>query len=144
MQAVANNSNNAGSSGSSSNNASHSTYFVYPLFNFVSAGMFGKFEMDTRISRWSIFILSGSTGASNPAMINTNRHYLICSYFVSPYQTVRSLAEELSSKFGKPLEEMRIWLRHSEVRIDKWSTEAWGILVADLEWSSPNRFRIDR
>jgi len=34
---------------------------------------------------------------------------------VSQYQTVRSFAEELSIKFGKPLEEIRLWMRYNEV-----------------------------
>ncbi len=72
-------------------------YFVYPLFNFVSASMFG------------------STNSSNSISNNTQRHYLTCTYFVSPYQTVRSLAEELSTKFGKSLDEIRIWIRYNEV-----------------------------
>ena len=46
---------------------------------------------------------------------NTPRHYLACSYFVSQYQTIRSFAEELSAKFGKPLEETRLWIRYNEV-----------------------------
>ncbi len=45
------------------------------------------------------------------------RHYLSCTYFVSPYQTVRLLAEELSKKFGKSLDEIRIWIRYSEVSL---------------------------
>ncbi|CAF4760386.1 unnamed protein product [Rotaria socialis] len=58
--------------------------------------------------------LFSSSGTSNSIPANTQRHYLTCSYFVSPYQTVRSLAEELSKKFGKPLDELRIWIRYSE------------------------------
>jgi hypothetical protein len=46
---------------------------------------------------------------------NTPRHYLACYYFVSQYQTIRSLAEDLSIKFGKSLEEMRLWMRFNEV-----------------------------
>jgi hypothetical protein len=34
---------------------------------------------------------------------------------VSQYQTVRSFAEELSIKFGKPLEEIRLWMRYNDV-----------------------------
>ncbi|CAF0809558.1 unnamed protein product [Adineta steineri] len=78
------------------NNNPHSTYSVYPLLNFVSAGMFG------------------TSGSANIMPHNTQRHYLTCSYFVSPYQTVRSLAEELSAKFGKSLDETRIWIRYNE------------------------------
>jgi hypothetical protein len=79
------------------NNNSHSTYSAYPLLNFVSASMFGSNNSPTSISP------------------NTPRHYLACSYFVSPHQTVRSLANELSMKFGKSLDEIRIWVRHNEV-----------------------------
>lgn len=43
------------------------------------------------------------------------RHYVACSYFVSQHQTIRSLADELSLKFGKPLDEIRLWMRASEV-----------------------------
>ncbi|CAF4440752.1 unnamed protein product, partial [Rotaria magnacalcarata] len=91
MEAIATN-----SATSNNNNNSHSMDFVYPLLNYVSASLFS------------------SSGTSNSISANTQRHYLTCSYFVSPYQTVRSLAEELSRKFGKPLDELRIWIRYSE------------------------------
>jgi hypothetical protein len=61
-----------------------------------------------------VFFL-GSNNSSNSTTNNTQRHYLSCSYFVSPYQTIRSLAEELSTKFGKSLDEIRIWIRYNEV-----------------------------
>ncbi|CAF0759373.1 unnamed protein product [Adineta ricciae] len=77
-------------------NSSSSTYAVYPLLNLVSANLFGT-----------------STPA-NSVSNNVQRHYLSCSYYVSPYQTVRSLVEELSTKFGKSIDEIRIWLRHNE------------------------------
>ncbi|CAM4750883.1 unnamed protein product [Rotaria magnacalcarata] len=88
IEAIAANKNNS--------NSSNSTHFAYPLLNFVSASMFG------------------STSAPTSVAINTPRHYLACSYFVSQYQTVRSLAEELSIKFGKPLDEIRLWTRPNE------------------------------
>ncbi|CAF3315764.1 unnamed protein product [Rotaria socialis] len=91
MQAIATNNTTP-----NNNNNSHSMDFVYPLLNYVSASLFS------------------SSGTSNSIPANTQRHYLTCSYFVSPYQTVRSLAEELSKKFGKPLDELRIWIRYSE------------------------------
>src|SRR5436853_7256905 len=57
----------------------------------------------------------GTSNSSNSIGSNTPRHYLACSYFVSQYQTIRSFAEELSIKFGKSLEEIRLWMRYSEV-----------------------------
>jgi hypothetical protein len=60
-------------------------------------------------------IFLGTNNSSNSMTNNTQRHYLTCSYFVSPYQTVRSLADELSTKFGKSLDEIRIWIRYNEV-----------------------------
>ncbi|CAF1053304.1 unnamed protein product [Adineta steineri] len=78
------------------NNNSQSMQFVYPLLNYVSASM------------------SGLNNSSNSATSNTTRHILACSYFVSQYQTVRSLAEELSIKFGKSLEEIRLWMRYND------------------------------
>ncbi|CAF4722565.1 unnamed protein product [Rotaria sp. Silwood1] len=91
MQAIATNTTT-----SYNNNNSHSMLFVYPLLNYVSASIFS------------------SGGSSNAISNNTQRHYLSCLYFVSPYQTVRSLAEDLSRKFGKSLDEIRIWIRYSE------------------------------
>ncbi|CAF1168615.1 unnamed protein product [Adineta steineri] len=78
------------------NNNSQSMQFVYPLLNYVSASM------------------SGLNSSSNSVTSNTSRHILACSYFVSQYQTVRSLAEELSIKFGKSLEEIRLWMRYND------------------------------
>lgn len=65
--------------------------------------------------------LSGSNSTSTGSGSNTVRHYLAGSHFVSQYQTVRSLAEELSMKYNKSLEEIRLWMRYNEVcfnRID--------------------------
>ncbi|CAF0968583.1 unnamed protein product [Rotaria sordida] len=90
MQSIATNTT------TNNNNSSHSMFFVYPLLNYVSASIFS----------------SGSS--SNSMSNNTQRHYLACLYFVSPYQTVRTLAEELSRKFGKSLDEIRIWIRYGE------------------------------
>jgi hypothetical protein len=67
------------------------------------------------VFNFGIFLGTGNSLSSTPN--NTQRHYLACSYFVSPYQTVRSLAEELSIKFGKSLDEIRIWIRYNEVCI---------------------------
>ncbi|UJR27426.1 hypothetical protein I4U23_008715 [Adineta vaga] len=75
---------------------SPSAYSVYPLLNLVTANVFG------------------TTASSTSIPNNIQRHYLSCSYYVSPYQTVRSLAEELSAKFGKTLDETRIWIRFNE------------------------------
>ncbi|CAF3966255.1 unnamed protein product, partial [Rotaria sp. Silwood1] len=83
------------------NNSSNSTHFAYPLLNYVSASMFG------------------SSNSSTSMTSNTPRHHLVCSYFVSQYQTVRSLAEELSIKFGKSLDEIRLWMRFNEIIIDE-------------------------
>jgi hypothetical protein len=47
--------------------------------------------------------------------LNTPRHYLACSYCVSQYQTIRSFAEDLSIKFGKSLEEIRLWMKCNDV-----------------------------
>ncbi|CAF4721619.1 unnamed protein product [Rotaria sp. Silwood2] len=80
------------------NNNSHCMHFVYPLLNYVSAST------------------SGSNNSSTSVTSNTLRHYLACSYVVSQYQRVRSLAEELSIKFGKSLEEIRLWMRYNDVR----------------------------
>ncbi|CAF1131929.1 unnamed protein product [Adineta ricciae] len=77
-------------------NSSQSMQFAYPLLNFVSATMFR------------------SNNSSTSTSSNSSRHYFACSYFVSQYQTVRSLAEELSVKFGKSLEEIRLWIRFNE------------------------------
>ncbi|CAF4471072.1 unnamed protein product, partial [Rotaria sp. Silwood2] len=79
-------------------NNSHCMHFVYPLLNYVSAST------------------SGSNNSSTSVTSNTLRHYLACSYVVSQYQRVRSLAEELSIKFGKSLEEIRLWMRYNDVR----------------------------
>lgn len=57
----------------------------------------------------------GSSSPSPTAVTHTSRHYLVCSYFVSLYQTIRSLAEELSHQFGKSLDEIRLWMRFNEV-----------------------------
>ncbi|CAF3190074.1 unnamed protein product, partial [Rotaria sp. Silwood2] len=78
------------------NNNSHCMHFVYPLLNYVSAST------------------SGSNNSSTSVTSNTLRHYLACSYVVSQYQRVRSLAEELSIKFGKSLEEIRLWMRYND------------------------------
>jgi len=95
MQSIANN-NNTNASGSANNNNNSSLYFVYPMINYMTAGMFG------------------STSTSNSPQNNPNRHYLSCSFFVSPYQTVRSLADELAAKFNKNLEEIRLWNKLNE------------------------------
>lgn len=62
------------------------------------------------------FVRLGSTSTSNFPQNNPNRHYLSCSFFVSPYQTVRSLADELAAKFNKNLEEIRLWNKFNEVK----------------------------
>ena len=59
--------------------------------------------------------LSGSNNATAGPGFNTARHYLAGSHFVSQYQIVRSLAEELSMKYNKSLEEIRLWMRYNEV-----------------------------
>jgi hypothetical protein len=59
--------------------------------------------------------LIGTSNSSTGTGSNTSRHYLACSYFVSQHQTIRSFAEDLSIKFGKSLEEMRLWIRYNEV-----------------------------
>ncbi|CAF2834191.1 unnamed protein product [Rotaria sp. Silwood2] len=92
MEVIAANKNN----NNNNNNNNNSTHFAYPLLNYVSASMFG------------------STNSSTSMTSNTPRHHLVCSYFVSQYQTVRSLAEELSIKFGKPFDEIRLWMRFNE------------------------------
>ncbi len=67
------------------------------------------------IENYLCLLFLGSNNSSNSNTNNNQRHYLTCTYFVSPYQTVRSLAEELSIKFGKSLDEIRIWIRYNEV-----------------------------
>lgn len=90
-------------------------YFVYPLFNFVSASMFGKKQKGNRNLVFNEVLSLGSNNSPNSLSNNSQRHYLTCTYFVSPSQTVRLLAEELSKKFGKSLDEIRIWIRYNEV-----------------------------
>ncbi|CAF1339296.1 unnamed protein product [Rotaria sordida] len=90
IEAIATNKNN------NNNNNNNSMHFAYPLLNYVSASMFG------------------SNNSSTSMTSNAPRHHLACSYFVSQYQTVRSLTEELSIKFGKSLDEIRLWMRFNE------------------------------
>jgi hypothetical protein len=98
------------------NNNSQSMHFAYPLLNYVSASMFGK-----RKQKKFLFLIIpmnfsiGSNNSSTSMTSNTPRHYLACSYFVSQYQTIRSFAEDLSVKFGKSLEEIRLWMKYNEV-----------------------------
>lgn len=113
MQAIATN-NTTTSPTNNNNNNSHSMYFVYPLLNYMSAGMLGKI-LTSLTSPFANNQILGSSTSSNITATITNRHYLACTYFVSPYQTVRSLADELAVKFGKSLEEIRIWTKVNEV-----------------------------
>jgi len=72
----------------------------------------------TKISFFLIIPMNFSIGSNNSSTSmtsNTPRHYLACSYFVSQYQTIRSFAEDLSVKFGKSLEEIRLWMKYNEV-----------------------------
>ena len=88
-------------------------HLVYPLLNFVSTGK------KKSLNRWILFqfdfyFLGFSSNVPNlPA-----RHNLARTYFVSPYQTVRSLAEELAISFSRPLEEIRLWMKYNEVKIN--------------------------
>ena len=100
------------------NNNLNSVHFAYPLLNYVSASMFGNiFDMKIFVLFFFFFFsYAGSSNSSSSIASSTPRHYVACSYFVSQYQTVRSLAEELDAKFGVSLDEMRLWMRFNEVR----------------------------
>jgi hypothetical protein len=105
MQTVANN----------NTNNSQSMSLTYPLLNYVSASMFGKNLKTNLYLTCYIYNFLGTNNSSGGTGSNTSRHYLACSYFVSQHQTIRSFAEDLSIKFGKSLEEIRLWMRYNEV-----------------------------
>jgi hypothetical protein len=104
------------SSPDTSVNQPPSNSLTYPLLNYVSATMLGIFPIDLVDDDQSRCSHLGSSHPSPTTVTRSSRHYLVCSYFVSLHQTVRSLAEELSHQFGKSLDEIRLWTRIDEVR----------------------------